>query len=73
LASVEAVEAGLKRSSHIFDAGSLLLTHLLFIRVAEDDDLAIAERPKDNAVELAKEHLGEFKVTRSSNDKILLI
>jgi hypothetical protein len=33
------------RNSYIFGAGSPLLTHLLFIGVAEDDDLVIARRP----------------------------
>jgi hypothetical protein len=34
-----------------------------FIRVAEDDDLAVAEQPQKIAVELAKETLGELEVT----------
>jgi hypothetical protein len=38
--------------------------HLLFflIRVAEDDDLAIAGWPKELAVEVAKEPFGELRI-----------
>jgi hypothetical protein len=48
-------------SSHIFDIGSLLLAHLLYVGVTEDDDLAVAGRPQDRAVELAKESLDEHQ------------
>jgi hypothetical protein len=47
--------------------------HLLFIGVAEDDDLAITERPQGSVVELTKESLGELKVAIGSSNDILLI
>jgi hypothetical protein len=47
-----------------FGVGGILLVHLLFflIRVAEDDDLAIAGWPKELAVEVAKEPFGELRI-----------
>jgi hypothetical protein len=48
--------------------------HLFFfIGVAEDDDLAIAERPKDVTVEVAKESSSELLISRDISDEISLI
>jgi hypothetical protein len=47
--------------------------HLLFVGVAEDDDLAVVVQPQDNTIEFVKEPLGKLKVMRSSSDEILPI
>jgi hypothetical protein len=50
-----------RRSS--FDVDNVLLTHLLFfIRVIEDDDVAITERPKKPTGEVVEEFPSEFLI-----------
>jgi hypothetical protein len=44
-----------------------------FVEVAEDDGLAVAERPQEIMVELAEETLGELEVTSGVMDRISLI
>jgi hypothetical protein len=48
-----------------FGIGGLLLTHLLlfFIRVAEDDDLAVAGRPLEVMVEVTKKPSSKLLIT----------
>jgi hypothetical protein len=54
--------------------GGILLTHLLFIiRVTEDDDVAVARRPKKTAVDVTEELLGELLIPRGIREKIFLI
>jgi hypothetical protein len=66
--SEEVVEARLTVAE--VATGLVLAVFLLFfIRVIEDDDLAIARRPEDVAVEVAKKFLGELSVTRSVTDE----
>jgi hypothetical protein len=47
-----------------FDIGGILLAHFFFfMRVAEDDDVAIAGRPEDVAVEVTKKSSAELLIT----------
>jgi hypothetical protein len=70
--SEEVVEARLTVAE--VATGLVLAVFLLFfIRVIEDDDLAIARRPEDVAVEVAKKFLGELSVTRSVTDEVFPI
>jgi hypothetical protein len=52
------------RRWHSFGVGGILLVQLLFffIRVTEDDDLAITERDKDVTVEVTEESFGELLI-----------
>jgi hypothetical protein len=48
-----------------FDISDILLTHLLFfIRVVEDDDIAVIRWPKKIVVEVTEESLGELLILR---------
>jgi hypothetical protein len=70
--SEEVVEARLTVAE--VATGLVLAVFLLFfIRVIEDDDLAIARRPEDVAVEVAKKFLGELSITRSVTDEVFPI
>jgi hypothetical protein len=48
-----------------------LMRLLFFIRVAEDNALAIARRPKNVAVEVTEESSGEFLIARGLRDETL--
>jgi hypothetical protein len=68
------------RSSCGFGADSLLLLHLLFfIRVVDDNDLAVTRRLNDVTVKVAEKFSGELRVARttmkfsSSEDKEISI
>jgi hypothetical protein len=70
--SEEVVEARLTVAE--VATGLVLAVFLFFfIRVIEDDDLAIARRPEDVAVEVTKKFLGELSVTRSVTDEVFPI
>jgi hypothetical protein len=61
------------RWSDFSDDGVLLVHLLFFIRVANNDDIAIAGRPKKPAVEVIEESLGELLLPRSVGEGIFLL
>jgi hypothetical protein len=64
-----------RRRWHDFVIGGILLMHLLFflIGVTEDQDLAIAERLEEFAVEVTKKLFGELHIPCDVRDEVLLI
>jgi hypothetical protein len=47
-----------------FGVGGILLTHLFFlVGVAEDNDLTVAKRPEDVAVEVTRKIFGELLIS----------
>jgi hypothetical protein len=57
-----------------FGVGGMLLVHLLFfVRVTEDDDFAVARRPEDLTVEVAKKSPGELLIMRVVMKETFLI
>jgi hypothetical protein len=61
------------RRRRSFDVGGILLTHLFFIGVTEDDDLAVARRPKDVTADVTEKLFGELLISRGVTDETFLI